>query len=199
MRAVTPIIAVVILVLVTLAAGGLAFLALQNYQQQAGESGSETVRQLSSLENTRIKVERISNGKVFIRNSGTEVLREITVMVDGAPVTAVGPVSCDPRAVCVFEVAQLVSCEGSCDISISTASGASAPTITEAETLVPRTPPQYSGWSVNTTSAGFGDGVSATITWDSGISACTLLGGCYGFSNQTFALEEVSSGEWGTS
>jgi hypothetical protein len=181
----------------TIGAGGLAFIAIQNYQEQAREAGSAGTRQLSAVQNTLIKVERVSNGKVYVRNSGTEPLREIAVFVDGTPITVAGPDVCQPKALCVFEVGERVSCDGECTITIGTASGASMPSKVEEVEVLSQRPPAYSDWSVNTSSITYGEAVLVSITWDSGISSCTLVDGCYGFSNQTLTTLEAESGEWG--
>jgi len=182
----------------TVAAGGMAYVTLQTYQEQVSVSTETGTEHVSSLGKTQVKVEEASDGKFYVRNLGSEPLRKISILVEGRPIDVTGPEECESGKVCVFEMSGAINCPtGSCSVKVETATGSSLAITVAEEEIELILPPQYSGWNLNTTNLLFGEAFLANVTWESGSPACSLVGGCYWFSNQTLVAEEVGELEWG--
>jgi archaellum component FlaF (FlaF/FlaG flagellin family) len=183
--------------LMTVGAAGMGYMTIVNYQGEVSESTTTGTEHVSSLGKSKIKIESASEGTVYVRNMGSEPLEKILVLVEGRPVDFSGPDTCEPGKVCVFEIGESVECpEGSCEVRIETALGSSLIMTVDEEDVEPY-PPEYSDWSLNTTSVLFSEYILANVTWTNGTYRCPLIGGCYWFSNHTTVTEEVDEVMWG--
>jgi len=99
MKGITPIIAIVLLLMITISMAGFAFIWFQRIGSialNATEAGI-TAQQQSAGKLIRIDNVDTTNGKVTIRNIGTYTIskNEIMIYVDGAAITA----SCDKTSI----------------------------------------------------------------------------------------------------
>jgi len=87
-RGITPVIAIIILLLITVAAAGAFYFFYQNFRKSGESSGSTQIEQVGSEANKAVKVESISSGKIYVKNTGVGNVDTglITVYVDGVPV-----------------------------------------------------------------------------------------------------------------
>jgi flagellin-like protein len=138
MRSITPVIAIVVLLLMTVAAAGMAFLTITTYQSEA-QSGSEGgLEKLATTSSTNLKIESVSAGKILLRNLGSKTFDNPSFYVDGRPLSTSGPSECEPGKVCVFTVTETVSCTGNnCELSMGRDLSINSQTVNEAELNVP--------------------------------------------------------------
>lgn len=90
-RAITPVIAIVVLLVMTISAGGLAYLTITGYQNEAARSGMSGMEQTFESLSEQVKVESISNGQMIVRNTGSRSIEDFSplVLVNGIPVQSI--------------------------------------------------------------------------------------------------------------
>jgi flagellin-like protein len=196
MKSISPIVALAILMLMTVAAGGMAYITLQSYQEQVQQGSTESTENLATIGKSQARIESIAGGKVYVRNMGAEPLRNIELLVEGRPVEAIGPDECDSGKLCVFEIQEELECQGDCSVQVISQYVSTTPVDVAVEEIAPSYPPRYSNWGLNATNVLLGEEILANVTWDSELSSCTLDGGCYYFSNQTMTTREVGEFQW---
>lgn len=127
MRSISPIIAIVILLLMTVAAGGMAYITITTFQQTTQAQGAGGVQQLGQQAGTILKVESVTGGTVYIRNIGTTDVSKVKVYADGKEVGACDAV--EQGEYCIIQINQTVDCgsDQRCDLTIG---AATPPTVT---------------------------------------------------------------------
>jgi flagellin-like protein len=127
MRAITPVVAIIVLLLMTVAAAGMAFLTITSYQGQA-ESGTQGgIETIGTSTRTQIKIEAVAAGQIYIRNQGSETFENPRFYVEGRPIDVTGPDGCLSGKTCVFTITEDIECIGDCELSM----GADMPIGTE--------------------------------------------------------------------
>ena len=118
MKSISPIVAIVILLLMTVAAAGMAYLTITTYQSetQAGTQGG--LETLSTRTRTQLKIESVSGGKIYLRNMGSETFMNPTFYVEGKLLNFTGPLECEPGKLCVYTVLENVTCTGTCELDM---------------------------------------------------------------------------------
>lgn len=127
MKSISPIIAVVILLLMTVAAGGMAYITITSFQQTTQAQGAGGIQQLGQQAGTILKVESVKGGTVYIRNIGTTDITGVKIYADGKEIG-----SCDEVAegkYCIIQLNETVDCgaDQKCTLTIG---AATAPTVT---------------------------------------------------------------------
>lgn len=118
MRSLSPIVAIVVLLLMTIAAAGMAYLTIVSYQSQSQAGSQGGLETLSASTKTQLKIESVSGGKIYLRNLGTETFENPNFYVGGQPLEVSGPDECQPGKICVYEVQEEVECTGDCKLSM---------------------------------------------------------------------------------
>ena len=85
MKAISPIVAIVILMLMTVAAGGMAYITITSYQSQASASTEGGIESIASSSKRQLKIESVADGKIYLRNLGTENFQGAAFYIDGRP------------------------------------------------------------------------------------------------------------------
>jgi hypothetical protein len=120
MKAITPVIAIILLLLIVIAVAGFTAVFLQD--TVAGTS--ETVEQAANTQtSTKTQfVEFVASGEntITIKNVGTSDISEITVLIDGSPVAAASPGVISPGKTGTFTLneAELAVFPGNSEITI---------------------------------------------------------------------------------
>lgn len=101
MRGITPVIAIILLLLITISMVGFAFMFFTRTAQTSAESGEEQLRQQLQQAGGQFSIEGISTqGEIYVRNRGSGLLANFSVFVDNSPVqfqqTAINPGSVGP-------------------------------------------------------------------------------------------------------
>lgn len=121
MRSITPVIAIVILLLMTIAAGGMAYLTITTFQESAQTGAEAGSQQIFTQAGKTLKVESAEGGKIYIRNIGSQNLEKPVVYIDGKPVNITGCETVEPGKVCVITIEELIDCgpDQKCTLQIS--------------------------------------------------------------------------------
>lgn len=118
MRAITPILAITVLVAVTIAAGGFVFFTMTTYQSQTEKAGSQGLETSQTVMNTKVDIESVSKGKIYLRNKGTTDFPSPQFFVDGYPMEVTGPEVCVAKELCVYVFNDTIDCEADCELSL---------------------------------------------------------------------------------
>jgi flagellin-like protein len=118
MKSISPVIAIVVLMIMTVAAAGMAYLTITTYQTQTAASGEGGLETLGTRARTQLKIESVAGGKIYLRNLGTDTFTGAQFFVEGRPLNVSGPVECNAGSVCVYEVEEDVNCTGDCELSM---------------------------------------------------------------------------------
>ena len=86
MRGITPIIAIILLLMITIAITGLAFVFLSGTTESAAQAGEAQLEQQTQLIGESFAIEIIDKNKVIIRNRGATELKNMKFYVDGKEV-----------------------------------------------------------------------------------------------------------------
>lgn len=98
-KGITPVIAVILLLLITISIVGIAFTFFQRTTEAATTTGSRQIEQQVSQIGTQFAIEGADKNQVHIRNLGTTSLAGLAFFVDNNPVAYAGPASLLPDAV----------------------------------------------------------------------------------------------------
>lgn len=118
MRAVSPIVAITVLVLMTIAAAALAYGTIISFQDEASSATGEGVETFSAAVGSRLRIEEVAQGVIYIRNFGTVPLSGARFFLDGVPLSVSGPDPCAPGELCLFSLVEEGECEGECVLSM---------------------------------------------------------------------------------
>ncbi|MCX6815558.1 MAG: type IV pilin [Candidatus Aenigmarchaeota archaeon] len=115
-KGITPVIAVILLLLITIAMVGFAFVWFGRVMQSAGNSTEQSMNALTSQQAKRISIDNVNNAtwQVTVRNIGSQVIQtsDLAVYVDntgktcawvGMPLAPGGTATCtwSPTTWCV--------------------------------------------------------------------------------------------------
>lgn len=91
MRAITPVIAIVVLLVMTISAGGLAYLTLTTYQEEAARGGMAGAEGTFQAIGEQVRIESVQDGKVIMRNIGSRTIEDFEplLVINGIPVQGV--------------------------------------------------------------------------------------------------------------
>lgn len=127
-KGITPVVAVILLLLITIAMVGFAFVWFSRVVQSAGSAGEESLQSQLDQQGKRVKIDNAAAGAgstITIRNIGTRNIQpsEIVVYINNALVTCTVPsaiapggfASCDPSTDCVAGQKVRVTAPGGVD------------------------------------------------------------------------------------
>ncbi|MBI2578147.1 MAG: C-type lectin domain-containing protein [Candidatus Aenigmarchaeota archaeon] len=100
-KGITPIIAIILLLLITISMVGFAFMFFTRTAQTSAESGEEQLQQQISQAAVSFKIESAASNKIYVRNLGGESINASVfgVYAGDMPVTFSGPATISPNAV----------------------------------------------------------------------------------------------------
>lgn len=102
MKGITPVVAIILLLLITISMVGFAFVWFSRISQQAGEQVSGELNQTLSQIGQKIRIEGVSGTDVTLRSTGGSVLPQgsVALLIDGnvhtsgnCPSSSMGPSS----------------------------------------------------------------------------------------------------------
>ncbi len=104
MRGITPVVAIILLLLITVSIVGFSFMFLSRTTQTSAQRGEQQLRNQTQTFVTSFSVESASGNLVYIRNRGTDPISfsSLAFYVDNQPVSTTGPASLDPGAVGIY-------------------------------------------------------------------------------------------------
>ena len=91
MKGITPIIAIILLLMITIALAGFAFVFFTSSVESAAQGGEQQLQQQIDIIGENFAVEAIDNNKVLIRNKGATELKNMKFYVLGKEISYVGP------------------------------------------------------------------------------------------------------------
>ncbi len=96
-KGITPVIAIILLLLITISIVGFSFMFFQRTTETASQSGEEQLKQQTASAGTQLRIEGASGNKVYIRNVGGSKIDKSALgfYADGAPKT-VASATVDP-------------------------------------------------------------------------------------------------------
>ena len=118
MKSISPIVAIVILLLMTVAAAGMAYLTIVTYQSETQSGTQGGLETLGTRTRTQLKIESVSGGKIYLRNLGSETFENPAFYIEGKPLNFTGPEDCEPGKICVYTVLENVTCTGPCELTM---------------------------------------------------------------------------------
>jgi flagellin-like protein len=139
MKAISPIVAIVVLMLMTVAAAGMAYLTITGYQTQSQAGTQGGIETIGTSTRTQVKIESVAAGKIYLRNMGSETFENPDFYVEGKPLNVTGPDECLPGKVCVFTVTENITCIGDCVLSMGQDMPVGTTVKVEEEELEPET------------------------------------------------------------
>lgn len=98
-KAVTPIVSVILLLLITISITGFAMLFFQRTAQTSGEAGEQQLQQHLSAAAESFEIVNVDGNKVYIKNIGTGNLQNLRFYVDGIQMNNVTPITIAPNIV----------------------------------------------------------------------------------------------------
>jgi flagellin-like protein len=116
-RAISPVVAITILILMTIAAAAMAYLTIVGYQEQAGTASQSGVESLTGSQ-IMLRIESVAEGDIYLRNLATNRFTGAKFYLDGAPLETAGPGECVSGQVCVFVVSETLNCSGTHELSM---------------------------------------------------------------------------------
>jgi flagellin-like protein len=125
MRGVSEVIAIILILMITIAIAGLAYMFMSTTMSDVTSSAGSTVDTTTSSMSTSFTIESISQGKVYVRNTGQGALTGLSVYVSDQAVNASVPASIASRAVGTINVTSIIF-EGD-SIRVTSSNGVSAP------------------------------------------------------------------------
>lgn len=91
MRGITPVVALIVLVLITISIVGLVFTMLNRITQTTGEAAQQQAVQASTF--ATFKIEGVYGNQVYVRNLGKTNLSNLTFYVNGVQISSNNPVN----------------------------------------------------------------------------------------------------------
>lgn len=98
-KGITPVIAVILLLLITISIVGIAFTFFQRTTEAATTTGSRQIEQQVSQIGTQFAIDGVDKNRVYIRNIGTSPLSNLKFYVNNVDVNYTGPASLAPNSV----------------------------------------------------------------------------------------------------
>ncbi len=80
-KGITPVIATILLLLITVSMTGISFVFFQRTAQTAAQSGEEQLQQQAVVGGTSFRIESTGPGKIYIRNLGSRVIHNASLAV----------------------------------------------------------------------------------------------------------------------
>ncbi len=101
-KGITPVIAIVLLLMVTVAIAGGAFVFLSSTFRGASQTTGEQMESQLKKMSGRFAIDNIDKNRAYLRNTGTTEINDIQFYVDSVKVSATGPASLQPGATEAF-------------------------------------------------------------------------------------------------
>lgn len=101
-KGITPVVAIILLLLITISIVGFSLIFFQRTTQTAGEAGEQQLQQQISIASERFSVVNNDRNRVYIKNDGTAGLSNLNFFVDDVKVDATGPASISPNSIGEF-------------------------------------------------------------------------------------------------
>ncbi len=124
MRGVSEVIAIILILMITISLAGLAYMFMSTTMSDVTSSAGSTVDTTTSSMATSFIIESISQGKVYVRNTGQNALTGLSVYVSDQPVNASVPASIASGAVGTINVTSIIF-EGD-TVKVTSGNGVSA-------------------------------------------------------------------------
>lgn len=130
MKGITPVIATILLLLITISMVGLAMVFFQRTAQTAAEAGDEQLAQHLANSASQPRIESINRNMIYLRNAGSSDLENLAFFVNNAAVGHVGPATLAPSTTGTYYLndAQLAMLEDGA-VTIKVTSGGFADTL----------------------------------------------------------------------
>jgi flagellin-like protein len=196
MRSISPVVAIVVLLLMTVAAAGMAFLTITTYQNQASGSSEGGIEKLAAAGQSQIKVESLGNGRIYLRSFGVPC-QDLIVQVGNEPAQVLGDCntslsifnitsSCESgqQTVKINSGNQIITQQISCLELIGSATNETAPPDYEPPVVYPASPVATQNFCPShcTGVVGFFSGCSYTlyfnVTVDDSSTGNSHISGC---------------------
>lgn len=128
MKGITPVIAMVVILVMTISAGGLAYLTVTGYQQQVEQGSSASNEEMLEQMQTQVRVESVNNGQLILRNIGTRALQDetFTAFVGNVPVVLLANPDCadlEPGKTCTADIVVQQNTDDVNILTVTTPSG----------------------------------------------------------------------------
>jgi flagellin-like protein len=98
-KGISPVIATILLLLITVAIVGIGFTFFSRMQQTTQESVEKETQQKTAAMSFTFLIDSISQNIVYIRNTGARSITDLSFYADGAPVGYTGPAALEPGSV----------------------------------------------------------------------------------------------------
>lgn len=85
MKSISPVVATILLLLMTVAAAGVAYLTFSSYQSSTQSASEGGISQFTQLSPTRVRLESISGGNLYIRSAEGQLCEDLYVKVGNNP------------------------------------------------------------------------------------------------------------------
>jgi flagellin-like protein len=138
MRAITPILAILVLLLMTIAGGALAYMTILSYKIPATEASQAGADNLAASSNNKLKIESVSDGVIYLRNLGEETFTSVTFYINGRPLNTTGPEVCGAGKTCAYAIAETLACTNEGRLDMGTDLGMATKTVVPCEELGPQ-------------------------------------------------------------
>ncbi|KHO48104.1 MAG: hypothetical protein QT00_C0001G0116 [archaeon GW2011_AR5] len=122
MKGITPVIAVILLLLITISMVGFSMVFFQRTAETATKAGDEQLQQQLANFASQPRIESVSRNRVYVRNAGSSDLGNVAFFVNDAAVTHAGPATLAPGSIETYYLndAQLALLEdGTADVKIT--------------------------------------------------------------------------------
>lgn len=139
MKGITPVIAIILLLLMAVAAAGGFYFVYQNFSETGQESGSSQIGALGEQTTSAIKIESISEGTVYVKNTGVNDIDMTTsqIFIENAPVEAtVSREQVGQNELVQVALPQGTTCSGeSCEVKVVTSKATATQRATQAQLM----------------------------------------------------------------
>lgn len=103
-KGITPIVATILLLLVTISIVGFSLIFFSRVTQTAGEAGQEQLQQQIITIGEQFSIVNNDKNKIYLRNDGTGSLSNLNFFVNNIKVDATGPAALAPKSVGEFKL-----------------------------------------------------------------------------------------------
>ena len=123
MKGITPVIAIILLLLITISMVGFAFVWFQRVAQTATDSADNALDTQLSQQNQKVRIDSTSGTTIYLRSTGSQSLpaSSVALYVNGTLVTSGNCPSASQASGATFSCASSVQlCSGSSKVKVTT-------------------------------------------------------------------------------
>jgi len=99
MKAITPVLSLILLIIIVIVVIGFSFGFFGNIISSTSQQAEEQVEKQAEQMNVCFRIEAASGDKLYVRNCGSSPLSEFVVMTEGNVIPVVNPPTIDPGKV----------------------------------------------------------------------------------------------------